>query len=284
MASLYEYFVRDSANNLTAHRELQLSDGNGRGYGKIVGKLHLDFEANAKFVSFYVPEIEGIECPEILALNAISDFIDNTHSTVGVVAGFGKDMQDAQTLNFTGQVYLYSEKQVSENLKGQILAEAKEMNQKIIFRDSDYVEERNKFEKPHAFISHDSRDKREIAEPIALQLQRLMCPVWYDEYSLRVGDGLRESIEKGLKDAKKCVLIITPNFLSNDGWTKSEFNSIFTRELVEEKKLILPVWSSVSRKDVFEYSPILADRFAVNWSEGIEKVTQNLNRAINAKD
>ena len=41
--------------------------------------------------------------------------------------------------------------------------------------------ERNKWEKPLAFISHDSRDKKEIAEPLALQLQKWMCPVWFNQ-------------------------------------------------------------------------------------------------------
>src|SRR5438477_6425323 len=97
-------------------------------------------------------------------------------------------------------------------------------------------------ENPHAVIYHDSRDKEEVAGPIALGLQKLMCPVWYDEYSLKVGDHLRESIERGLKETKKCVLVLSPNFFSNNGWTKTEFNSVFTREIREQKSVVLPVW------------------------------------------
>jgi TIR domain len=95
-------------------------------------------------------------------------------------------------------------------------------------------------EKPLAFISHDSKDKREVAGPIAVGLQKLMCPVWYDEFSLNVGDHLRESIERGLKEAKKFVLILSPNFFSNNSWTKTEVNSIFTREILEQKSVVLP--------------------------------------------
>ena len=84
-----------------------------------------------------------------------------------------------------------------------------------------------------------------------------MCPVWFDEFSLKVGDRLRESIEKGIRECKKCILVLTPNFLSNPGWTKVEFNSIFTREIVEKQDLVLPVWRDVSRDQVFEYSPTL---------------------------
>jgi TIR domain len=59
-----------------------------------------------------------------------------------------------------------------------------------------------------------------------------MCPVWYDEFALKIGDNLRDSIERGLKECRKCVLVLSPNFLTNGGWTKKEFDSIFTREIL----------------------------------------------------
>jgi len=116
---------------------------------------------------------------------------------------------------------------------------------------------------------------------LALALQTRMCPVWYDEYSLVVGDSLRESIERGLKESKNCILILTPNFLSNTGWSKREYDSIFTREIIETEKVILPVWSEVSAAAIYEYSPILADRVGVDWSLGVDKVAGKLLRAIN---
>ena len=109
-----------------------------------------------------------------------------------------------------------------------------------------------------------------------------MCPVWYDEFSLKIGDSLRESIEKGLKECSKCILILTPNFLSNGGWAKREYDSIFTRELVERQNVILPVWHSISVDDVYKYSPVLADRLAVHWSMGVEEVSRKLLGALNS--
>jgi TIR domain len=108
-----------------------------------------------------------------------------------------------------------------------------------------------------------------------------MCPVWYDQFSLRVGDSLRESIERGLTECSKCILILTKNFLGNEGWSKREYDSIFTREVVEKKRVILPVWSGISAVDVYKYSPILADRVAVEWSLGAEEVARRLFNSIN---
>jgi hypothetical protein len=51
---------------------------------------------------------------------------------------------------------------------------------------------------------------------------------------------------------------------------------VFTRELIEDKKLILPVWHGVTVREVYEYSPILADRVAVNWDRGAKEVCRQL--------
>ena len=125
----------------------------------------------------------------------------------------------------------------------------------MIAKDQEYARKRSAEEKPLAFVCHDTRDKDSLVRDPVHELTKLFCPVWYDEYSLTVGDSLRNSIEMGLKRAGKCVLVLSPSFLSNDGWSKVEFDSIFTRELVEQKNVILPVWHGVGEKEVYEYSP-----------------------------
>jgi hypothetical protein len=86
-----------------------------------------------------------------------------------------------------------------------------------------------------------------------------------------------------MQECPKCILILTPNFLNNGGWTKIEYDSIFTRELVERQKVILPVWHNVNAADVYKYSPILADRVAAQWSDGAEETARKLFRAIEAQ-
>jgi len=112
-------------------------------------------------------------------------------------------------------------------------------------------------------------------------LEERNCPVWYADFSLRVGDSLRESIERGLQETRKCILILTPNFLNNEGWTKREFNSVFTREILEKRNVILPVWHEVSQQQVYDYSPGLADKYALPWSEEQkEDVAEKLQQAV----
>jgi hypothetical protein len=51
------------------------------------------------------------------------------------------------------------------------------------------------------FISHAHEDK-EVARPLAEALRQRGLTVWYDEYVLRLGDSLREVIERGLASSR----------------------------------------------------------------------------------
>jgi hypothetical protein len=283
MASLHEYFLKDGSQYLRHNQQWTVSLANGTPLSpEITATLCMDFEANSKFVWFYVPDIDGVECAEMLLLNQIAPILEWPRTNVAVTAGFeGGEATQGTDLTFTGRITFYSERPVREEHKRQMTLEAQNFGYHLTFRSVEYMNMRNKFEKPLAFISHDTRDKEQIAGPLAIQLQKFMCPVWYDDFSLKVGDSLRESIEAGLKECPKCILILTPNFLSNKGWTKREYDSVFTRELVEKQKLILPVWHNVGRDDVFNYSMILADRVAAQWSLGVEEVARRLLRSLN---
>ncbi|MCD4665595.1 MAG: toll/interleukin-1 receptor domain-containing protein [Bacteroidales bacterium] len=113
------------------------------------------------------------------------------------------------------------------------------------------------------FVCHDSRDKHSFVRPLVEKLCERKIQVWYDEYTLKPGDSLLENIDRGLKQAKYAVMVISHNFLKNDGWTKKEFRSLFTRELTEGRKLVVPIWVDVDTKDVANYSLDLADRLAI---------------------
>ena len=92
---------------------------------------------------------------------------------------------------------------------------------------------------------------------------------------------MRESIEKGLRECRKCVLVLSPNFLANNGWTKKEFNSIFTREILEKTNLLLPVWCGVTEDQVYQYCTSLLTPKGLDWKTlGEEETCRQLYRAI----
>jgi len=128
------------------------------------------------------------------------------------------------------------------------------------------------------FISHASEDKDDIARPLANALEGAGVAVWYDEFSLRLGDSLRQSIDRGLSGSRYGAVILSPHFFEKH-WPQQELNGLATRE-VGGRKVILPIWHRVRFEDVRNYSPTLADRIAVSTVEGLDKVVQKIVEAI----
>lgn len=129
------------------------------------------------------------------------------------------------------------------------------------------------------FISHASEDKEEIVRPLAEELQKLGVKVWYDEFALKVGDSLRKSIDHGLLKSKYGTVILSSTFYSKS-WTQYEFDSMVTREM-NGHKMILPIWHKVTKNDVINFSPALADKVALNTSlNSIEEIAKQLSEVI----
>jgi len=128
------------------------------------------------------------------------------------------------------------------------------------------------------FISHASEDKEAIARPLADALIARGLAVWYDEFSLKLGDSLRESINRGLERSRYGVVILSPHFFEKH-WPRQELNGLATRE-VNGNKVILPVWHKVGFNEVREFSPTLADRLAVGTDKGLEHVVRRILDAM----
>ena len=129
-------------------------------------------------------------------------------------------------------------------------------------------------ERWHFFICHASEDKETIARPLAEALKGEGRDVWYDDFSLRLGNSLRESIDRGLANSRFGIVILSPHFFEKH-WPRQELNGLATRE-VNGAKVILPVWHKVGFKEVREYSPTLADRVAVSTDKGLEHVVEKI--------
>lgn len=281
MATVREYFDKDLLHVMTFSSMMIFSDNLGN-MREIRLRLHFDFFAHVKYLSFYVPEYSYalLVLEDVLAKlpQLVLDLESNMgQATAGMVGEKGTDTRE---LDFSGRVFFYSENFVDQDRLELIGETATERRLFVQYRGPEYAAARSALEKPVAFISHDTRDKDSVARPIALGLQKRMCWVWFDEYSLNVGDPLRESIERGIKECKKCIIVISKNFIDNAGWTKREFNSIFTREIFEKKRLVLPVWHGVTAEEIYEYSPSLLDVYALNWDIGEDEVVKKLHAAL----
>lgn len=302
MAKVRDYFEVDFSHTVRMEAPIKLHSIDV-GDVQVISRIHLDFSSKALFASIYLDRMyttndlinlidqlddlwsQGWPAPTKFILPASKLFaagklrIDKDPFVVSsTFPGCPATRHDE--LHFSGRIYLYLEDDLIPERQTKIKSSIRNSKLDPQFRGATYAEKREHLQKPIAFISHDSRDKATIARPLALGLQRNLVPVWYDEFSLPVGAKLRESIEKGIKESKKCVLVVTKNFIGNDGWTKAEFDSVFTKEIFEKGNVLLPVWHEVTAREVYEYSPLLANINAVNWSEGSKEVVRKLQREI----
>lgn len=130
-----------------------------------------------------------------------------------------------------------------------------------------------------AFICHASEDKREVAEPLATMLMKQGLNVWYDKFTLKVGDSLRQKIDYGLGHCRFGIVILSPFFFKKN-WPQKELDGLAAREDSEGRKVILPVWHKVDREYVVKYSPTLAGRLASKTEDGLDVVLEQLMEVI----
>ena len=110
------------------------------------------------------------------------------------------------------------------------------------------------------FISHASEDKDAIVRSLADALVKGGLKVWYDEFELKIGDSLRRKIDMGLAHSRFGIVVLSQAFFKK-GWTNYELDGLVTRS-VSGEQILLPIWHNISKNEVIEYSPSLADKVA----------------------
>lgn len=120
-------------------------------------------------------------------------------------------------------------------------------------------------DRPDVFISHASPDKATFVRPLAEALRKLGVAVWYDEFSLELGDSISQQIDRGIANSRFGIVVVSPAFISRN-WTQHELRSLVSRE-VDQDIRIIPVWHGVTKKEVSDFSPSLADKLAVDTSQ-----------------
>jgi hypothetical protein len=188
-------------------------------------------------------------------------------------------LQSDSTRNvFTRTVYAFTHRRPADWDRAEAVYRARNLN--LILRDDEFEKAYTSAHTADVFLCHCSEDKAAIVRPLAETLIRDGLLVWVDEVSLKLGDSLIEKIDVALKTVPFGAVIILPTFLTKRGWTDREFRSLATKELIQGKKAILPIWHNVTHKDVAGYSLELADRFAAKTSDGIPAVAKAIYRAV----
>ena len=132
------------------------------------------------------------------------------------------------------------------------------------------------------FISHASEDKGEVVRPLAIALQNKNLKVWYDEFELKIGDSLRQKIDKGLANSRFGIVVLSKNFIRK-GWTNYELDGIITKS-VSGQQVVLPIWHDITKQEVIDYSPSLADKVARNTATyTIDEIADEIAEVINER-
>lgn len=132
------------------------------------------------------------------------------------------------------------------------------------------------------FISHASEDKDDFVRPLAQKLKEKGYRVWYDEFSLTLGDSLSSSIDKGILESRFGIIVLSPNFFQKQ-WTQRELEGLVQKE-ISYGKVILPIWHHVSYEQVLYFSPPLANKLASCTSQGLDKVVNDIVAALTKAD
>lgn len=135
------------------------------------------------------------------------------------------------------------------------------------------------FKEYDLFISHASEDKDSIVRRVAEYLRSNGYKIWYDEFTLRVGDSLRASIDLGLLRSRFGIVVLSKSFIAKK-WPNYEIDGLFSIEMSGKAKIILPIWHDVTREDVMNFSPTLADRMAIKSDMTDGEIMQTLAKVI----
>ena len=132
------------------------------------------------------------------------------------------------------------------------------------------------------FLCHASEDKDDFVRPLAEALRADDITIWYDEYSLKAGDGLLQKISEGLNSCDYGIVVLS-KFFFQKRWTTNELSGLFALETTE-RNVIIPIWKDVSREEVAAYSPIIADRVAIPSSHGIPAIVNQIRIATDTAE
>ena len=88
-----------------------------------------------------------------------------------------------------------------------------------------------------------------------------LAPREYDVFISHASED-KDDVVRPLAKSNFGIVVISRDFIKK-GWTNYELDGLITRSISGEQQL-LPIWHNITKKEVIEYSPSLADKVARN--------------------
>lgn len=119
------------------------------------------------------------------------------------------------------------------------------------------------------FLSHSHRDKN-LARAVARDLRASGAEVWFDEWTMKVGDSITGEVQRGLEDADFVAVLVTRNSIES-GWVAKEWQSKIGVEAETRRVVVLPL-----RGDDCEMPVLLKDRLCADLSTDYDKAIRQV--------
>jgi hypothetical protein len=155
----------------------------------------------------------------------------------------------------------------------------------FLWPEREYFESQNpqyKSMKPNSskvFLSHSSKDKELIVNPLNAYLQAQGVGTWLDSYEIDYGENIYLKVNEGIENANVGVFILTDNFFdSSSGWPLTEFSTFFM-ELMKSNKKVLMVNAGVAPENM--HTMMKAYRY-INWDggRGLPEIANAIKRKL----
>lgn len=78
------------------------------------------------------------------------------------------------------------------------------------------------------------------------------------------------------------LVVLSPSFIAK-GWTNYELDGIVTRT-VSGEQILLPIWHDITKQQVIEFSPSLADKLARSTAtHTVEEIANEIAELLESK-
>lgn len=124
------------------------------------------------------------------------------------------------------------------------------------------------------FISHASEDKENLVRELAATLVSKGIDVWYDEYEIKPGKSIRESIDRGLSSCDIGLVIFSKKYFDKT-WTIWELNG-FVQKLLSSNGKLIPVYYNISHEELLKISPSLADIMGLVYKGDVKSLSKEI--------
>ncbi|MEN6306374.1 MAG: hypothetical protein ABFD91_01355 [Anaerohalosphaeraceae bacterium] len=227
--SVKEFFVQDFTTTLNVHQPQILTSQENKSSIEIIAQLHLDFTANAKYISCYIPETkEAFDVCKSILINP--NWALSISGTCKIEQKFCSDPISLSNLIFTGKIFIYSENELSDDQKKVLLGIAKQQHLFLECRGPKYIKRRHEAYKSTSTEVHVSPKLKELKETKSLKPSS-NNQTWINA----IGKSLTKTLPQNWKEAR---LKFEKNITSRDKWVALYTISQENNRL-EEKTFIL---------------------------------------------